>query len=291
MDRSKRLCAILLDTQGPEIRTGMLEDGKPVKLVKGQVFQLTTDYKFIGNNKKVAVNYVNLPRVVDTSKKILIDDGLISLTVVSKTLESVTCTVDNTGMLGQRKGVNLPGCKVDLPAVTQKDIKDLQFGVNQGVDFVAASFVRKAKDIETIRTVLGSRGRDIKIIAKIESREGLTNFDEILRVADGIMVARGDLGVEIPIEQVFLAQKMMIRKCNYVGKIAITATQMLQSMIHNPSPTRAEASDVANAVLDGTDSVMLSGETASGTCYSFVFRVRSFPLLGFLFCLCVCVCV
>jgi len=264
MTETRRLCALLLDTKGPEIRTGLMVEGKEWELVKGQTFTLTTDESVVGNSSIVAVQYKNLPKVLHVGDRVLIDDGLISMTVSEIAGERVVCTVDNTGMLGQRKGVNLPGVIVDLPAVTQKDIQDIKFAVLHNMDFIAASFVRKPDDINTIREALGVQGRHIQIIAKIENQEGLDNFDDILKVADGIMVARGDLGVEIPIEQVALAQKMMIRKCNAVGKMVVTATQMLESMVKNPSPTRAEASDVANAVFDGTDCVMLSGETAKG---------------------------
>jgi pyruvate kinase len=252
---------------GPEIRSGLLENHKDVFLAKGSKFELhCQDDSMLGNATKVSVMYPNLTKVVKPGDHVLIDDGLIDLHVdsVDDAAHIVYTTVVNSGMLGERKGVNLPGVAVDLPAVTQKDVGDLKFGVDQGVDFVAASFIRKASDVHTIRKVLGAAGRNIQIISKIESQEGLDNFDEILSASDGIMVARGDLGVEIPIEQVAIAQKMMIHKCNAAGKYVITATQMLESMIKNPSPTRAEATDVANAVLDGTDCVMLSGETAKG---------------------------
>lgn len=284
---TRRVCGVMLDTKGPEIRTWKLADGKDVKLVSGQTFTLTTDLSVVGDATKVAVQYTNLPRVLAVGNRILIDDGLIAMTVTAVDVVgggtggdganagdgslnegdfggTVTVTVDNNGVLGERKGVNLPGVAVDLPAVTPKDVEDLLFGVEQGVDFIAASFIRNAAAVIEIRRVLGDKGKNIKIISKIENQQGLDNFEEILAVTDGIMVARGDLGVEIPLEQVALAQKMMIRKCNAAGKFVITATQMLESMTFNPSPTRAEASDVANAVIDGTDAVMLSGETAKG---------------------------
>lgn len=264
MGETRRLCALLLDTKGPEIRSGLLKEGKEYTLEKGQEFTLVTDESVVGDNTTVAVQYKNLPKVLKVGDQVLVDDGLIALRVQEIREEAVKCLVENTGVLGQRKGINLPGVVVDLPAVTQKDIQDIKFAVSNGMDFIAASFVRKPTDILTIREALGVQGKHIQIIAKIENQEGLDNFDEILKVADGIMVARGDLGVEIPIEQVALAQKMMIRKCNAAGKLVITATQMLESMVKNPSPTRAEASDVANAVFDGSDCVMLSGETAKG---------------------------
>lgn len=262
VSKSKRLCAIMLDTKGPEIRTGKVKDGN-VSLKKGQMFTLVTE-DVLGDENQVMVHYKNLPKVLEKGNLVLIDDGLISMQVTSVESDKVICTVINSGDLGNTKGVNLPGVVVDLPAVTEKDINDLLFGVEQNVDMIAASFVRNADGVREIRRVLGSKGCDIKIISKIENQEGLDNFDEILEASDGIMVARGDLGVEIPLEQVALAQKMMIRKCNLAGKCVVTATQMLDSMISNPSPTRAEASDVANAVFDGSDYMMLSGETAKG---------------------------
>jgi len=265
LKKSKRMCAIMLDTKGPEIRTGMIKDGKEIMLEIGQEFTLYNDWDKPGDQNGVGQSYANLAESVEIGGVILIDDGLIALTVMEKDGGNVKCKVMNNGLLGSKKGVNLPGCKITLPALTEKDKGDLKFGCEQGIDFVAASFVRKAEDVISIRNFLNENGGErIKIISKIENQEGLQNFDEILAVTDAIMVARGDLGVEIPGEKVALAQKMMISKCNIQGKPVVTATQMLDSMIYNPRPTRAETSDVANAVFDGTDCVMLSGETAKG---------------------------
>jgi len=257
--------AILLDTKGPEIRTIKLESGKDVELKAGQTFTLTTDATVVGNSEIAAVTYKGLADDLKEGNTVLIDDGLLELTVKEISGDKIICDVINSGMLGENKGVNLPNVSVKLPALSEKDISDLIFGCHQGVDFIAASFIRKADDVKAVRDVLDANGgEDIQIISKIENQEGLDNFDEILELSDGIMVARGDLGVEIPVEDVPFAQKEMIKKCNIQGKIVITATQMLDSMIHNPRPTRAEAGDVANAILDGTDAVMLSGETAKG---------------------------
>lgn len=257
--------AILLDTKGPEIRTMKLIDGEEVALRTGETFILTTDETHVGDYDKVAVTYKGLAKDVHVGSTILLDDGLISLEVLKIEAEDVHCLIQNSGFLGENKGVNLPGLHVNLPALSKKDKDDIRFGCEMNVDFIAASFVRKASDVKAVRNELKKHGgENIQIISKIENDEGIRNFDEILELSDGIMVARGDLGVEIPIEDVPFAQKKMIEKCNKAGKIVITATQMLDSMIQNPRPTRAEAGDVVNAIIDGTDAVMLSGETAKG---------------------------
>ena len=257
--------ALLLDTKGPEIRTIKLEGGKDVTIVAGQEFTITTDKTVVGNNTKVAVTYEGFARDLKVGNTILIDDGLLAFTVTEINGNEVKCIAQNGGELGENKGVNLPNVAVNLPALAEKDINDLKFGCEQGIDYVAASFIRKADDVRAVRKVLDENGgQRIGIISKIENQEGLDNFEEILALSDGIMVARGDLGVEIPVEDVPVAQKMMIKRCNEVRKVVITATQMLDSMIKNPRPTRAEVNDVANAILDGTDCVMLSGESAKG---------------------------
>ena len=263
-DEEKKPVAILLDTKGPEIRTGVLKGGKKVSLQEGKTITLTTE-EIEGDADKVFITYEGLVNDVQIGSTILIDDGLIELKVKEKEEKEIVCTIINGGELGERKGVNVPNVPVRLPAITDKDREDLRFGVEQQVDFIAASFVRNAECILEIRAFLKSCGAPyIPIIAKIENAEGIKNIDEIIRCADGIMVARGDLGVEIPAEEVPYLQKMMIQKCNDNYKPVITATQMLDSMIRNPRPTRAEVTDVANAVYDGTDAVMLSGETAQG---------------------------
>lgn len=257
--------AILLDTKGPEIRTIKLDNGDDVTLTAGQEFTFTTDISVVGNVNTVAVTYPGFANDLSAGNTILVDDGLIEMEVISTTDTEVKCKVLNTGDLGENKGVNLPGVAVKLPALAEKDKADLKFGCEQNVDFVAASFIRKKEDVLEIRELLNANGgENIHIISKIENQEGVDNFDDILEASDGIMVARGDLGVEIPVEEVIFAQKMMIEKCNRARKVVITATQMLDSMIKNPRPTRAEAGDVANAILDGTDAVMLSGESAKG---------------------------
>jgi len=258
--------AIMLDTKGPEIRTGLLVDHKAVSLKEGQDLEIVTDYAVLGDASRIACSYPALPTSVKVGASILIADGTLMCTVKELRAASVLVRVCNNVTLGEKKNMNLPGVIVDLPTITEKDKDDLvNFGVRHNVDMIAASFVRKGSDIGVIREVMGPAGRHIKVVAKIENQEGLHNYDDILAHTDGIMVARGDLGMEIPIEKVFLAQKMMIRKANLAGKPVITATQMLESMITNARPTRAECSDVANAVLDGTDAVMLSGETANGS--------------------------
>lgn len=255
--------AALLDTKGPEIRTGLLRDGKKVELKDGMSYVLTTrDVE--GNEDVCQVNYEGLPVCVSPGTHILIDDGLIDLEVERVQDTEIYCHVVSGGELGQRKGVNVPKTRVDLPGLTEKDRADIRFGMEQGFDFIAASFVRNADVIREIRQMLDGAGSGMKIIAKIENEEGIENLDEIIRESDGIMVARGDLGVEIPPQTLPYIQKTMIHKCNMACKTVIVATQMLDSMIRNPRPTRAEVTDVANAVYEGADAVMLSGETAMG---------------------------
>ena len=254
---------IMLDTKGPEIRTGVLKDDK-VKLSAGEEIILTTD-EIEGDKDRVSVTYKKLNEDLKEGSVILIDDGLIELNVKQIEGNDIYCEIINGGELGSRKGVNLPGVKVQLPALTDKDRKDILLGIEEEVHFIAASFVRKAADVLEIRRLLEENGaEDINIIPKIENEEGVENIDEIIEVSDGIMVARGDLGVEIPTEKVPVIQKVIIEKCNEAAIPVITATQMLDSMIRNPRPTRAEASDVANAIVDGTDAIMLSGESAAG---------------------------
>lgn len=255
--------AILLDTKGPEIRTGDFQ--KRVILKTGQSFTLTTE-ECIGNEEKCSITFKNLPNDVEIGTKILIDDGLIELKVVSKTPTDIKCLVINGGPVSSHKGINVPGVFLSLPFMSERDKNDIRFGVEQDIDFIAASFTRNANDINEMKSVLSSfGGEDIRIIAKIENKDGVDNIDEILRVADGVMVARGDLGVEIPIAEVPIIQKKIIRKTRNSDKPVITATQMLDSMIKNPRPTRAESTDVANAIYDGTSVIMLSGETAAGS--------------------------
>lgn len=262
-ERTGRTVAIMLDTKGPEIRTGKLRV-EEAELFQGEEIILTTE-EISGDAQRVSVTYDRLPQDVQIGSLILVDDGLIGLKVKRVENTEIICDIVNGGVLKSRKGVNVPGVKVNLPGITDKDADDIRFGIEQGVDFIAASFVRKASDVLEIRELLEQHeATHIQIISKIENQEGVNNLDEVLEVSDGLMVARGDLGVEIPAEEVPLVQKAMIKKCNRVAKPVITATQMLDSMQRNPRPTRAEASDVANAILDGTDAIMLSGETAAG---------------------------
>ncbi|KAI3642896.1 hypothetical protein MP228_012451 [Amoeboaphelidium protococcarum] len=267
---SGRPVAIALDTKGPEIRTGRIKGDQELSIPHGHEMVLTTDPARAndGDIDCIYIDYEKLPHSTDVGKYIFVDDGQLRFQVVSIQGKDVRVQAQNSWKISNNKGVNLPMTTVELPALSERDKRDLQFGIENDVDMIFASFIRKKEDILEIRQILDTfmngRGKDIKIIAKIESHEGLDNFDEILQVTDGIMVARGDLGIEIAAEKVFIAQKMMIAKCNAVGKPIICATQMLETMTYNPRPTRAEVSDVANAVLDGADCVMLSGETAKG---------------------------
>ena len=259
-----RPVAILLDTKGPEIRTGVLEGGQKVTLKEGETFTLYIE-ECVGNEKGCSITYPGLAKDVKKGDKILIDDGLIELEVQATKKDSIVCLIENGGELGEKKGINVPNVKIKLPAITEKDKNDIIFGISQDIDFIAASFIRNAAGVNEIRKILTEHHAEhIAIIAKIENREGVDNIDEIIKAADGIMVARGDLGVEIPPQEVPHIQKTIIQKCNEKYVPVITATQMLDSMIRNPRPTRAEVGDVANAIYDGTDAVMLSGETAAG---------------------------
>lgn len=265
-EKTGRRVAILLDTKGPEIRTNNMKDHKPVTLVKGSEVRVSMT-EVEGDETKFSITYTELINDVEKGSHILIDDGLIDLLVtdIDTANNEIVTEVQNTGVIKDKKGVNVPGVSVQLPGITEKDANDIRFGLENDIDYIAASFVRKPGDVLEIREILEETGNEsVQIIPKIENQEGVDNLDDILSVSDGLMVARGDLGVEIPAEQVPVVQKEMIRKCNLAGKPVITATQMLDSMQSNPRPTRAEASDVANAIFDGTDAIMLSGETAAG---------------------------
>ncbi len=270
MDRVKKVreemglpIAIMLDTKGPEIRLGDFKDGV-VEIQQGQEFTLTTR-DILGDETIISVTYKGMPKDVEVGGIILIDDGLVEFRVKELTDTEIVMEALNGGTLKNHKGVNVPNVNINLPALTEKDISDIKFGIENDVDFIAASFVRKASDVNDIRRILEENdGLNIDIISKIENQQGLDNIAEIIHVSDGIMVARGDLGVEVPTEEIPLIQKDLIRMCNKAGKPVITATQMLDSMIRNPRPTRAEVTDVANAIIDGSSAVMLSGETAAG---------------------------
>lgn len=261
----KKPVALLLDTKGPEIRTGVLETGnEKVVIEEGQTFTFVNE-DIIGNNERTSISYKELYNDVTVGSTLLVDDGAIEFRIKEIKGKDIVCEALNTGKLGSRKTMNVPGVKLELPALTQKDVDDITEGIKRGFDYIAASFVRKEADVKAIRDLLDANGgKRVKIISKIENQEGIDNFEEILAASDGIMVARGDMGVEIPMEQVPIVQKHFIKRCNEVGKPVITATQMLESMTQNPRPTRAEVSDVANAVYDITGAIMLSGECAMG---------------------------
>lgn len=258
-----RPLAVLVDLSGPKIRTRQLKDGNPVALNAGDIFILTTQ-DIVGDENRVATNYPDLPRVVESGARLLLDDGAIELRVESTTRTDVVCRVINGGVLGERKGINLPGVSLPIDSLTEKDIGDLKWAVEQNVDYIALSFVRRAEDCSRAKTMIREAGGRAPLVAKIEKAEAIDHLDEIIATADAVMVARGDLGVETSVELVPVYQKRIIEKAVTAGKMVITATQMLQSMVTSPRPTRAEASDVANAVWDGTDALMLSNETASG---------------------------
>lgn len=271
-ERLGKPAAIMLDTKGPEVRIGTFKDGK-ITLKTGDTFILTTE-DVEGDSTRVSVTYADLPSQLKAGDRVLIDDGRLELTVREVSETDVTCIVVTGGTLTNRKGVNIPGVHLDIPYLSERDMADLRFGVEMDVDYVAASFVRSADDVIAMRNYLDYYGgHNIRIIAKIENTEGIDNFEEILKQANGIMVARGDMGVEVNYERLPGLQKRFIRRCYQSGKIVITATQMLESMIHNTTPTRAEITDVANAVFDGTSAVMLSGETAMGDHPALVVKV------------------
>jgi pyruvate kinase len=255
--------ALMLDTKGPEIRTGIVPDGGKILLKEGSPIVVTTD-DVPCTAERISISYQALPGEISVGGHILIADGLFDLEVAEVSGSDIRCIVRAGGEIGSRKNVNVPGIKTSLPAVTEKDVSDLLFGIEQGFDLISASFIRKATDVTTIYRILDEHDDKMIVLAKIEDQEGLDNIDEIIRVSGGIMVARGDLGVQIPVTEIPLIQKRIIEKCNRANKPVITATQMMDSMIHNPKPTRAECTDVANAIMDGTDAIMLSGETANG---------------------------
>jgi pyruvate kinase len=265
--------ATLVDLQGPKIRVGELET--PTVLLKtGNLIEITTD-DIKGNENIISTSYKSLVQDAKIGNKVLINDGLIRLTIQEKKISSLICKIDNGGILSPKKGMNLPGMKLSTPSITQKDYEDLEFVLKHRVDYIALSFVRSADDVMELKNWLKDKGKNIPVIAKIEKSEAVDNLDSIINIADGIMIARGDLGVELPPQDVPVLQKAIIKKCNQIGKLVITATQMLESMIHSPIPTRAEASDVANAVWDGSDVVMLSGETSVGE-----FPVRTVKMMN-----------
>lgn len=262
-EKYKKPTAIMLDTKGPEIRLGTFEEHEVI-LKEGQAFTLCCE-ECVGNQEGVSITYVNLYQDVEVGSTILIDDGLVEMQVIEIKEKKITCEVKNGGKVSDKKGVNVPNVQLSMPFLSEKDKQDILFGIENDVDFVAASFVRRAEDVNKMRKFLNDHGGyDVHIIAKIENREGVENIDEIMQACEGVMIARGDMGVEIPYEEVPVIQKMIIKKGCELGKQVITATQMLDSMMKNPRPTRAETTDVANAIYDGTGAIMLSGETAAG---------------------------